>query len=71
MRNQADPFLLVDIIGICSQLISKLILNSEEQEDKEVLKKVFEVLNINFGVLTTSKPNSLLGGTILEGSQEL
>ena len=60
----------LEVIQRSAKLIIMVVANKDDV-DLEVIKKLFEVLNLSFKTLSMPKPGSLLGGTTLEGSPDL
>ena len=70
LKNNTDPNMALEIIQRSSKLIMKAVANKDD-EDLEVIKKLFDVLNISFKTLFMPRPGSLLGSSNLEASPDL
>jgi hypothetical protein len=70
LKNHTDANMALEIIQRSAKLIMKVVSNKDD-EDLEVIKKLFEVLNLSFKTLTMPRPGSLLGSSTLEASADL
>ena len=70
LKNNTDPNMALEIIQRSSKLIMKIVAIKDD-EDLEVIKKLFDVLNISFKILFMPRPGSLHGISNLEASPDL
>ncbi len=70
LKINTDPEMALEIIQRSAKLIMKFVANKDD-EDLEVIKKLFEVLNLSFKTLIMPKPGSLLCSSSLEASSDL
>ena len=70
LKNHTDPYMALEIIQRSAKLIIKFVANKDD-EDLEVIKKLFEVLNLSFKTLIMPKPGFILGSSTLEAFPDL
>jgi len=70
LKNHTDPNMALELIQRSSKLIKK-VGGKKDEEDLEVIKKLFDVLNLSFKTLFMPRPGSLLGSSNLEASPDL